>query len=80
MAAQGFCVIFTHRAWDDLEEIVRYWTDRDETERGEQYAKTALLSPQLGNEDKNPRWHSAHPHPKYSHVHTDASRHPLRSG
>lgn len=38
MAAQGFRVIFTHSAWDDLEEIVQYWMDRNETERGEQYA------------------------------------------
>ena len=38
MAAQGFRVIFAHSAWDDLEEIVGYWTARDETERGEQCA------------------------------------------
>ena len=25
-------------AWADLEEIVAYWTDRDEPERGDQYA------------------------------------------
>jgi hypothetical protein len=33
MAAQKFRVIFTQSAWNDLEEIVAYWT-----ERGEQYA------------------------------------------
>jgi plasmid stabilization system protein ParE len=38
MAPQNFRVIFTESAWDDLIEIVRYWTDRDEPERGEQYA------------------------------------------
>ena len=38
MAAQSFRVIFTDSAWADLEEIVAYWTDRDESERGEQYA------------------------------------------
>ena len=39
MAAQSFRVIFTESAWADLEEIVAYWTDRDEPERGEQYAR-----------------------------------------
>ena len=38
MAAQSFRVIFTESAWADIEEIVAYWTDRDEPERGEQYA------------------------------------------
>ncbi len=38
MAAQNFRVIFTESAWDDIGEIVGYWTDRDEPERGEQYA------------------------------------------
>ena len=38
MAAQNFRVIFTESAWDDLIEIVGYWTDRNEPERGEQYA------------------------------------------
>ena len=38
MAAQSFRVILTHRAWSDIEDIVAYWTDRDEPERGEQYA------------------------------------------
>ena len=38
MAAQSFRVILTQSAWADLEEIVAYWTDRDESERGEQYA------------------------------------------
>ena len=38
MAAQSFRVILTHRAWADIEDIVAYWTDRDEPERGEQYA------------------------------------------
>ena len=39
MAAQSFRVIFTESAWADLEEIVAYWTDRDEPKRGEQYAR-----------------------------------------
>jgi plasmid stabilization system protein ParE len=38
MAAQGIRVVLTQSAWADLEEIVAYWTDRDEPERGEQYA------------------------------------------
>ena len=38
MAAQKFRVIFTQSAWNDLEEIVAYWTKCDEPERGEQYA------------------------------------------
>lgn len=38
MAAQNFHVIFTESAWKDIGEIVGYWTDRDEPERGEQYA------------------------------------------
>ena len=38
MAAQDFRVIFTQSAWNDLEKIVGYWTDRNEAERGEQYA------------------------------------------
>jgi len=38
MAAQNFRVIFTESAWEDSGEVVRYWTDRDEPERGEQYA------------------------------------------
>lgn len=38
MAAPNFRVIFTESAWGDLIEIVRYWTDRNEPERGEQYA------------------------------------------
>ena len=38
MAAQNFRVIFTESAWEDIGEVVRYWTDRDEPERGEQYA------------------------------------------
>jgi plasmid stabilization system protein ParE len=38
MAAQSFRVILTQSAWADIEEIVAYWTDRDEPERGEQYA------------------------------------------
>ena len=38
MAAPSFRVIFTQSAWSDLEEIVAYWTERDEPERGEQYA------------------------------------------
>ncbi|MBA3833290.1 MAG: hypothetical protein H0X34_15630 [Chthoniobacterales bacterium] len=38
MAAQNFRVIFAESAWNDIGEIVGYWTDRDEPERGEQYA------------------------------------------
>ena len=38
MAAQKFRVIFTQSAWNDLEEIVAYWTECDELKRGEQYA------------------------------------------
>lgn len=38
MAAQNFRVIFTESAWEDIGEVVRYWTDHDEPERGEQYA------------------------------------------
>jgi plasmid stabilization system protein ParE len=38
MAAQDFRAIFTESAWGDIREIVRYWTDRNEPERGEQYA------------------------------------------
>ena len=33
-----FRVSFTQSAWNDLEEIVAYWTSRDQPERGEQYA------------------------------------------
>ena len=38
MAAQSFRVILTQKAWSDLEDIVAYWTERDEPERGEKYA------------------------------------------
>lgn len=38
MAAQNFRGIFTESAWEDIGEVVRYWTDRDEPERGKQYA------------------------------------------
>jgi plasmid stabilization system protein ParE len=38
MAAQNFRVIFTQSAWNDIGEIVAYWTDHDERERGELYA------------------------------------------
>ena len=38
MAAQSFRVILTQSAWADIEDTVAYWTDRDEPERGEQYA------------------------------------------
>jgi plasmid stabilization system protein ParE len=38
MAAKNFRVIFTESAWNDIGEIVGYWTGRDEPERGEQYA------------------------------------------
>lgn len=38
MAAHSFGVILTQSAWADLEDIVAYWTDRDEPERGQQYA------------------------------------------
>jgi plasmid stabilization system protein ParE len=38
MAAQSFRVVFTESSWNDLERIVSYWTERDEQDRGEQYA------------------------------------------
>lgn len=38
MAAKNFRVIFTESAWNDIGEIVGNWADRDEPERGEQYA------------------------------------------
>ena len=38
MAEENFRVVFTYAAWRDLEEIVSYWTERGEAERGEQYA------------------------------------------
>lgn len=38
MAEKSFRVILTQSAWADIEDIVAYWTDRDERERGEQYA------------------------------------------
>jgi plasmid stabilization system protein ParE len=38
MAASSFRVVFTHSAFADIEEIVAYWSDRGEPERGEQYA------------------------------------------
>lgn len=38
MAAQKYRVIFTESAWTDLEEIAAYWANRDEPERGTQYA------------------------------------------
>lgn len=38
MAAKSLRVVFTQSAWADIEEIVAYWTDRGEPERGEQYA------------------------------------------
>ena len=39
MADEQFRVIFTERAWGDLEDIVEYWTTRNESERGEKYAR-----------------------------------------
>jgi plasmid stabilization system protein ParE len=38
MAAKSFRINLTESAWADIEDIVAYWTDRDEPERGEQYA------------------------------------------
>jgi len=38
MAAESFRVVFTQSSWTDLEEIVAYWSERDEPERGEKYA------------------------------------------
>ena len=35
MAAQSYRVILTESAWTDLEDIVAYWTEHDEPERGE---------------------------------------------
>lgn len=53
MAGQSLRVIFAQSAWSDLEEIVRYWTERDEPERGEQYARDlpAKAIRQLSNND-----------------------------
>ena len=38
MAAKSFRVILTESAWADIEDIVTYWTNRGEPERGERYA------------------------------------------
>ena len=38
MAAQSFRVILPQSAWADLEDTVAYWMERDDLERGEQYA------------------------------------------
>lgn len=38
MASANFRVVFTLSALKDIEEIVLYWEQRDEPERGEQYA------------------------------------------
>ncbi|RRJ94580.1 type II toxin-antitoxin system RelE/ParE family toxin [Opitutaceae bacterium TAV4] len=38
MASQNLRLIFTQSAWDDLEQIVAYWAERGEPERGVQYA------------------------------------------
>jgi plasmid stabilization system protein ParE len=38
MAAQRFRVVFTESAWIDIAGIVSYWTERKESERGQQYA------------------------------------------
>tara|TARA_Y100001934_G_scaffold119796_1_gene146550 strand:- start:10437 stop:10775 length:339 start_codon:yes stop_codon:yes gene_type:complete len=38
MAEEQFRVIFTERAGADLEDIVGYWSDRNDPERGVQYA------------------------------------------
>jgi len=38
MAASSFRAVFTHSAFADIEEIVTYWSDQGEPERGEQYA------------------------------------------
>ena len=39
MAAEELRVIFTESAWSDVEEIVTYWSNRGEADRGEQYAR-----------------------------------------
>ena len=39
MAEEVFRVVFTFSAWEDLEEIVAFWTERGEHGRGEQYAQ-----------------------------------------
>jgi plasmid stabilization system protein ParE len=47
MAAEEFRIVFADSAWHDLEEIVAYWTGRQEPDRGEQYARdlpTAAVS------------------------------------
>ena len=38
MAPQHYRVIFTESAWGDLEEIVEYWVEQGDPERGIQYA------------------------------------------
>jgi plasmid stabilization system protein ParE len=38
MATRRLRVVFTQSAWSDLEEIVAYWSQRGEPERGERYA------------------------------------------
>jgi plasmid stabilization system protein ParE len=38
MASSKFRVVFTKSAAEDLEEIARYWSERNEPERGARYA------------------------------------------
>ncbi len=38
MADEKFRVIFTERAWTDLEAIVDFWSSNNDPERGIQYA------------------------------------------
>lgn len=51
MAGQRYRVVFTQSAWQDLEEIVAYWTEREEAERGKKYARdlSAEAVRQLGD-------------------------------
>ena len=39
LAGKSLRVVLAESAWGDSEEIVSYWTDRGEQERGEQYAR-----------------------------------------
>jgi len=67
MAAPSLRVIFTQSAWSDLEEIAAYWTERDEPERGGQYAQDLpaeairqLSEPGIAREGRYLR-HTAYP-------------------
>ena len=57
MAAQKFRVIFTQSAWNDLEEIVAYWTECDEPERADTRDDLPVRSdPPTKRSRHRPRW------------------------